>query len=224
MTTDAFIERAVEAFHKEYHRIYPTGGDEADHEDAIRSAVSVVVELAQEAHDDERAERFDSQHLPPGVTVTPEQHGFRIRDGQSDSQRLRVGPGPYDTLHVTPDDTGVTLSGGAPVRVTHHTDNTVRVEVKGARGRARLPQPPAPAHLEAMGADPAIEVGGTTHEPTRCNCSAGGYRGTCNQQECTTDCRCYDGTTQYPHPSLEERDREIDAREQARADVEFPDR
>lgn len=27
---------------------------------------------------------------------------------------------------------------------------------------------------------------------TLCNCSAGGYRGTCNRQECDTSCRCYD--------------------------------
>lgn len=38
---------------------------------------------------------------------------------------------------------------------------------------------------------------------TLCNCSAGGYRGTCNRQECDTSCRCYD-TPDQPSPTADD--------------------
>ena len=44
---DALIERATAVWFDEYHRVFRSGGDVVDHEDAVRSAVTAVVEFAQ---------------------------------------------------------------------------------------------------------------------------------------------------------------------------------
>lgn len=42
---DVLVEQAHSVFRDEYHRIFPSGGDEGDHEEAVRSAVAAVLEF-----------------------------------------------------------------------------------------------------------------------------------------------------------------------------------
>ena len=46
---DALIERVDAIWHEEYQRIFPVGGDASDHDEAVRSAVAAVLELAAPA-------------------------------------------------------------------------------------------------------------------------------------------------------------------------------
>lgn len=45
---DALVEEALQTYEDEYRRIYPTGGEEVDHQEAVRSGIAAVVALVQQ--------------------------------------------------------------------------------------------------------------------------------------------------------------------------------